>query len=170
MEYDLGPYESGLSHKSCLYYGKRSSWWGSYFSISLSGNHFAKWHTTQVIISYHVFTTNGIIVERSGWKHGSWQGKRPRFQQKEKHKCLFLCCILTLFFQVYPQGYQQAKNNLASLGWECECLSIDLIIYPTDQQRSCWKFGQEILSCDLMGRECNYSLPSKVNSKMRLQR
>ena len=31
-------------------------------------------------------------------------------QRKEKQKCLFLCCLLTLFFYRNPQGDRQAKK------------------------------------------------------------
>ena len=47
------------------------------------------------------FPNNGIFMEKSGWEDGDW--KVTRRQQKEKQKCLLLCCVLTLIFYVNPQ-------------------------------------------------------------------
>ena len=77
-----------------------------------------------------------------------------------------MCCLLTLFFYVYPQCDQQAKKSF-NLSWLrvrmpyhifnniSELLNGDLTT----------KIGWGIFSKDLMDRECNFSLPSKVNGK-----
>ena len=103
-------------------------------------------------------------MEKIGWEGG--EGKITGRQRKEKQKCLFLCCILTLFFYSNPQGDQQVKKSF-NLTWLrvrisyhrfnnlAELLSGDLAA----------KIGRGIFSKDLMDRECNCSLPSKVNVK-----
>ena len=81
-----------------------------------------------VSLSPPIFLTMGESWKYQNGKHGYWEWKTIWIQQKEKHKFLFLCCILTLFFYIYPQGDQQAKTHLIYLGWEYECPTIDLTI------------------------------------------
>ena len=52
--------------------------------------------------------TNEKITKNMGSKFTQIQNTR---QRKEKQKCLFLCCLLTLFFYGNPQGDRQAKKN-----------------------------------------------------------
>ena len=74
-------------------------------------------------------------------------------------------CILTLFFYLYPQGDQQAKNN--NLSW----MKVQMYYHRFNNLGGLLngdlaaKIGQVILSVDLMDRECNFSIPSKVNSE-----
>ena len=103
-------------------------------------------------------------MEKSGWEGG--YGKRTRRQQKEKHKYLILCCILTLFFFVYPQGDQQAKNSF-NLSWPRVQMFYhrfnNLVGLLNGDLYTKIRWG--IFSNDLMDRECNCSLPFKVNRK-----
>ena len=62
------------------------------------------------------FPIIGRFMEKTGWEGGYI--KITRRQQKEKQKCLLLCCILTFFSYIYSQGYQQAKKIILTFhGW-----------------------------------------------------
>ena len=85
---------------------------------------------------------------------------------KKKQKFLLLCCLITLFSKYIHRVINRLKYYF-NLSWTrvwmsyhrfnnlAELLNGDLAA----------KIGLGIFSKDLMDRECNYSLPSKVNKK-----
>ena len=92
--------------------------------------------------------------------------KKNLTSKKEQHKCLLLCCLLTLFSTSIHRVINRLKiySNLAWLRVIMsyhrfnnldELLNMDLAA----------KIGQGILSKDWINRECNCSLPYKVKGK-----
>ena len=72
---------------------------------------------------------------------------------KEKQKCLLLCCILTLFFYVYSQGYQQAKIyfNLSWMRVRMFYLRFNNLSELLNRDLAA-RIGRVIISKDLMDR------------------
>ena len=74
--------------------------------------------------------------------------------------------MLTLIFYVYPQGDQQDKKS-----FNLSCLIVQISYHRFNNLLEiingdlAEKIGRGIISKDLMDRNCNCSLPSKVNGK-----
>ena len=64
----------------------------------------------------------------AGWKAGDWEQKRTWRQQKEKHKCLFLCYLLTFISTYIYRVINGPKKIFISLGLDSEFPTIYLTI------------------------------------------
>ena len=73
------------------------------------------------------FPDSEIIMEKPRWKDEYWERKMNFHQQREKFKCLFLRCIITLFSTFSHMVMNKLKNVLIYLGQEYEYHTIDLI-------------------------------------------
>ena len=85
---------------------------------------------------------------------------------KKKQKCLLLCCLITLFSYIFPQGDQQA-NKYFNLSWLRVGISYHIFDNLAEllNRDLATKIGQGILSKYLIYRKCNCSLPFKFNEK-----
>ena len=54
-------------------------------------------------LAYSIYPTMGEWWKDKD-KNVPWKGKWRYYQQKEKKKYIFLCCVLTIFLNLYPQG------------------------------------------------------------------
>ena len=83
-----------------------------------------------------------------------------------RQKCILLCCLLTLFFYLYPQGDKQAKKHF-DISW----LRVRMSYHRFNNLAELLngdigaKIGQGIFFKYLMDIAFNCSLPSKVNRK-----